>query len=310
MDSLHAEIFGDVNDEVEIDLYDQEPESSCTKPPKRSLGRDEDSQEKSSLELVLKPKTSHTQDDAEIIPPGPTENTNETTLTANTKSRITTENNTKTFARRLARTYSEEGAYASHATSDYRSESNASSDRLRLSSTKPRRRRRPQSSHTQPASSNRYDQYAVPIPDVPTYHRSSANLEVIKIGSDWHLLSTKCHIEKHVDGHSIHYHEHRHWTEALREPSHCSTCKRIQLKHNRIPEEVLFSDVDVTFINKAPRRGFSEEVWSAMIGKPLPIRGTRHAPARVVRSRQVSGTHITVLDIGTNPAKDNSHEID
>lgn len=292
MDSLHAELFGDVNDEVEIDLYDQEPVSSCTKPPKRcarceelgrrcfrcrlnkALGRDEDSQEKSSLELVLIPKASHIQDDAETISSDPTENTNETTLTVNTKSQRTTGNNTDTFARRPARTHSEERTYASPTTNNRRSDSDASSGRLRISSTKSRRRQRPQSSHSQPASSNGYDRYAVPIPDPPIYHRSSAEFEVIKIGSDWHLLSTKCHIEKHVDGHSIHYHEHRHWTEVFREPSHCGTCRRIQLKHNRIPEEVLFRDVDVTFIKKAPRRSFSEEVWSAMIGKPLPISGS------------------------------------
>lgn len=97
MDSLHAELFGDVNDEVEINLYDQEPVSSCTNPPKRcarceelgrrcfrcrlnkAVGRDEDSHEKSSLELVLIPKASHIQDDAEKIPSDPIENINETT---------------------------------------------------------------------------------------------------------------------------------------------------------------------------------------------------------------------------------------
>jgi hypothetical protein len=121
------------------------------------------------------------------------------------------------------------------------------------------------------------------------------------------------------------------------------------LKNNRLPEEVLFRDVDVTFIKKAPRRGFSEEVWSARIGKPLPIRGSViretypfHGPLKVERN-QLFGpgmlkTHLynpgdhdlglgtLLLGLfeagrsvvhtlqywisGTNPAKNNLHEID
>ncbi|KAF4951947.1 hypothetical protein FSARC_12772 [Fusarium sarcochroum] len=73
---------------------------------------------------------------------------------------------------------------------------------------------------------------------------------------------------------TVHHHEHRHWGEHCREPALCKTCRKLEEKNAKIPECVEFRDVTITIIEKAPQRGYSEEVWSAMSGKPLPIRGS------------------------------------
>lgn len=54
-------------------------------------------------------------------------------------------------------------------------------------------------------------------PDPPYYNRSHAEIEVVKINRSWHLVCTKCRVEKDDNSGIEHSHEHRHWAEPSRE---------------------------------------------------------------------------------------------
>lgn len=361
MDSLHADIFGRFDEEAETDLCDQEPEPEpyCTKPRRtctrcqklgrrcfrcrlsRVLNKDEELPAKSSLESAVGSKPSQRRDQGEASESESAVSTEETPPPpTRTRSQATTRNTT-IFSRETATTFRHERTYRSHPTYFDEHDSWYSSALFERT----REPRTPQISHTRNRSRHYYNRYTETIPSLPIYHRSSAEFEVLKTCYGWQLLSTKCHVEKYVNGHVIHYHECRNWTEPFTEPSHCETCRRIQ----EAPEYVAFKDVDVTYIKKAPHCGYAEEIWAAMIGKPLPMRGsvirnTSHhrgpfkvqrtqllgpgklmaslySPAEVVSPVKPLGSLLSqavrsIFDailywiFGIDPEEDNSHEID
>jgi hypothetical protein len=107
----------------------------------------------------------------------------------------------------------------------------------------------------------------------PTYNRLNGAIEVIHTGGSWQLLSTRCHIEKTQNGHTSYLYEYRHWAELYEQPVHGEYRTRPQI-YNVETLDYVFKDVSITFITKAPRCGYSKEVWAAMSGKPLPIPGS------------------------------------
>ncbi|KAL6914224.1 hypothetical protein FSST1_011984 [Fusarium sambucinum] len=283
MDALHEDIFRDIDNDGEVDLCNEEPESSCTNPRRKcarcqELGRRcrrcRNHCSKSSLELALGSKTSQRQASIEEMPSEPTRTIRDTP----------TRTRPEEAAHGTSPIYSER-TYNSHTTyhSEYDSSSNSTSrsDCRRAS----RRRRR---SYTRSRSRHRSYRYAEEIRG-PTYHRSDVQFEVIKTSIGWKLLSTKCHVEKFESCHSTHYHEHRHFAEPSTDHLHCRTCRWFPT------EDIVFENVRVTYIKKAPHRGYAEEVWSAMIGEPLPMRGSvirstwRHSGPLRVRRDRISG---------------------
>lgn len=77
-------------------------------------------------------------------------------------------------------------------------------------------------------------------PGPPCYHRSDAEIEVVKIDKNWHLASTKCHVKKHDNGGITHDHEHRHWAEPFGELTHCNSCRSLEEEKANIPEHIKF----------------------------------------------------------------------
>jgi hypothetical protein len=128
----------------------------------------------------------------------------------------------------------------------------------------------------------------------PTYNRLNGAIEVIHTGGSWQLLSTRCHIEKNQNGHISHLYEYRHWAELYEQPVHGEYRTRPQI-YNVETLDYVFKDVSITFITKAPRCGYSKEVWAAMSGKPLPIPGStirktwEHQGSCIVRRDQILG---------------------
>ncbi|CAG2000441.1 unnamed protein product [Fusarium graminearum] len=96
METLHEDLFRDVDAEDEADLYDQVPDSSCTGPRKscarcQELGRrcyrcrrnkntriDETPPKKSSLELILGSAASRRRSPIDETPREPTRTTKDT----------------------------------------------------------------------------------------------------------------------------------------------------------------------------------------------------------------------------------------
>ncbi|CAJ0551677.1 Ff.00g056560.m01.CDS01 [Fusarium sp. VM40] len=128
----------------------------------------------------------------------------------------------------------------------------------------------------------------------PTYNRLNGVIEVVHTGSSWQLLSTRCHIEKNQNGHTSYLYEYRHWAELYEQPVHGEYRTRPQISRVETLDYV-FKDVSITFITKAPRCGYSKEVWAAISGKPLPIPGSiirktwEHQGSCVVRRDQILG---------------------
>ncbi|QPC79662.1 hypothetical protein HYE68_010414 [Fusarium pseudograminearum] len=217
MDTLHEDLFRDIDTEDEADLYDQVPESSCTEPRKtcarcQELGRrcyrcrrnkntkiDETTPKKSSLELILGPAASRRRYSIEETPPEPTRTTKDTPTRA--RPQESTQDTRTTYSER-------------------------------------------------------------------TYTSHNVQFEVLKTCAGWQLLSTKCHVEELVNGRRTHYHEHRHLGGPFTDPSRCNTCRWLPT------EDITFRNIKVTYIRKAPLHGYAKEVWSAMIGEPLPMRGS------------------------------------
>lgn len=332
METLHEDLFRDVDAEDEADLYDQVPESSCTGPRKscarcQELGRrcyrcrrnkntriDETPPKKSSLELILGSAASRRRSPIDETPPEPTRTTKDTPTRA--RPQEATRDTRTTY---LERTYTSHSTYRSEYDSWSRSTSRSgstsrlsrsrsfsrstSSSRTRRlssmsrsrstrwsnksrSSSRTRRsnsmseyrrtsrserrhepRRRRSSSYTRLRSRHRYYRHAEESQRRPRYRRSDVQFEVLKTCAGWQLLSTKCHVEELTNGRRTHYHEHRHLGGPFTDPSRCNTCRWLPT------EDITFKNVKVTYIRKAPIRGYAKEVWSAMIGEPLPMRG-------------------------------------
>jgi hypothetical protein len=97
-------------------------------------------------------------------------------------------------------------------------------------------------------------------PGPPSYYRSNAEIEVVRINRSWHLVSTKCHVEKHENGGITHNHEHRHWAEPCRELPHCKSYRALEEKKANIPGYFKFGDATITFIERVPWRRHSHAV--------------------------------------------------
>ncbi|KAJ4254974.1 hypothetical protein NW762_009776 [Fusarium torreyae] len=292
MDSLYWDIFEAFDHEAEIDPHDQVVESSCTgsKTPcekcrelgalcfrcrlKKAITREKDQPTKSSLEFTLKPEASLRSDELKRIntkayitaekSSSPSkvdqskwspEVTEKTLMVAETGSSRTNKKTHKSHRSTHESWRSEEPRY-SNMTYDHRDD-----------------KKHPSYSRRQTRSGCLCRQGTDPD-TIPTYHRSDSEIELISIGNSLQILSTKCHVKENRGSYVVHYHEHRHWGEPYREPPICRTCGKLEARMANIPESVEFEDVTITLIEKASQRGFSEEVWSAMKGKPLPIRGS------------------------------------
>ncbi|KAF5603402.1 hypothetical protein FPCIR_1332 [Fusarium pseudocircinatum] len=125
-------------------------------------------------------------------------------------------------------------------------------------------------------------------PEPPYYNRSDAEIEVVMINRSWHLVSTKCRVEKYDNSGIEHNHEHRHWAEPSREPPHCNSCRSLEEKKASIPEYIKFYNAKVTFIEQLPWRGYAHAVWVALADT------TPSMPGSVLRSTNQHKVSCTV----------------
>ncbi|WKT41018.1 hypothetical protein QSH57_005824 [Fusarium oxysporum f. sp. vasinfectum] len=123
--------------------------------------------------------------------------------------------------------------------------------------------------HNHPCS-----QWKALAPEPASYHRSDAEIEVVKINRSWHLVSTKCHVKRNENGGVTHSHEHRHWAEPFKELPHCKGCRSLEEKTSNIPENVKFYNATITFIERFPWRGYTHAVWVALAETPPSMPGS------------------------------------
>ncbi|KAM0552030.1 hypothetical protein ACHAPJ_008140 [Fusarium lateritium] len=292
MDSLYWDICEAFDHEDGIDSHDQLVESSCTgsKPPcercrelgalcfycrlKKAITREEDQPTKSSLEIALKPKALSQSDELK-------KTNTEANITTEKSSSPSNVNQSKCSPEvteeplMVAETSSSRTNQRTHESHRSTHESWRSEEPRYSNMTYDHRDDKKHSSYSRRQTRSGCLCCQGTDPDtIPTYHRSDSEIELISIGNSLQILSTKCHVREDRGSHVVHYHEHRHWGEPYRESPLCRTCGKLEARNANTPESVEFEDVTITLIEKAPPRGCSEEVWSAMSGKPLPIRGS------------------------------------
>lgn len=298
MDSLHEDIFVSYDRDSE-----PEPEpldSSCT-PGKRkcakcqklsrrcfrcrlklALGEESEEPAKSALELVVASQAAQRNDKSEdTIPepiPKPIKARNETIRPqkvaqngetpspiprSSSRSQLrhcpstAPKNRTESFQTSSHDTYFYDGVITS-STQYY--ESNISSCGANIQSrAKDAHRKKDCYLYNHPCS-----QWKGLAPEPPYYNRSDAEIEVVKINRSWHLVSTKCHFEKHDNSCIEHHHEHRHWAEPSREPPNCNSCGSLEEKKASVPEHDNSYNAKMTFIEQLPWRGYAHAVWVAL----------------------------------------------
>ncbi|KAF4487954.1 hypothetical protein FAGAP_11186 [Fusarium agapanthi] len=316
MDSLHEVIFPsyDRDSEPEPEPFEETLDSSCT-PGKRqcakcqklgrrcfrcrlklALGEESDESAKSALELAVASQAVKRNAEYEnTIPepiPKPAESKNETVRpqkvvqnreTLSTISRSSSnyrlrdcqqtppKNRTESFHTTSHEAYFYDGVIT-NSTQHY--ESNISSRGANIQSRANEASLKPTCYLHNHRSSECKDLGSEP----PCCHRSDSEIEVVKINRSWHLVSTKCHVNRCDNGGITHRHEHRYWAEPFRELPHCNSCRSLEEKKANIPEHIKFDDAKITFIERLSWRGYTHAVWVALAETPPSM------PGLVIRS--------------------------
>lgn len=312
MDALHEDIFAsfDRDPEPESEPFEETLDSSCTPVVRQctkcqklgrrcfrcrlklALGEETKESTKSALELAVTSQgVQRNNESDDTIPepiPKPAKARNETIRPQKVAengetpsaipwsqlrdcSQTSPKNRTESFHTSSHETYFDDGAMTSN-TQHY--ESNDSYRGANIQS----RAKDFYPKLTCCLHNHRSSQMKELAPGSLCYHRSDAEIEVVKIDRNWHLVSTKCHVKKHDNGGITHNHEHRHWAESFGELTHCNSCRSLEEEKANIPEHIKFYDAEMTFIERLPWRGYTHAVWVSMTETPPSM------PGSVIRS--------------------------